>query len=111
MAPVILAMVFEHRKREPCRWRHKGKTGSNGFALYVSNVIEEGDFSTRLPPAVWMTGCFTRCDARLDEITTADVGPGSMAVLDSDTMAMAQSSVGPTVFSMAVYMMLSHSIQ
>jgi hypothetical protein len=71
--------------------------GANGGGLYAKNVIQEGDFSSPLPPTVWFTSWCSYCDAILENIQMADGSSGSMPLIQTD--ALANGNNGPTIIN------------
>ena len=81
-------------------------SGSSGTQLYVSNAIEEGDFSHAIPSVVSFNGWNSaNSDAILENIQQADGGGGSMpAVQTAPQTSSAQAAIygttqGPTVLN------------
>jgi hypothetical protein len=68
--------------------------GANGGGLYARNVIQEGDYTHKLPPTIWFTVWCSSCDAVLENIQLAD-GSGTESIIQTD----GTQGPGPTVFN------------
>jgi len=58
--------------------------GTNSNTLYISNIIEEGDFTHQIPPAVWFTSFPSSLMAYVEGAEIADAGSYTTPAVQND---------------------------